>query len=50
MPSNQTFIIAAYALTWVVLLGYALRLWRVAARTRAEHDRVAGPAGKENGV
>ena len=28
MPSNQTFIIAAYALTWVVLLGYAFRLWR----------------------
>lgn len=49
MPSNETFIIAAYALTWVVLLSYALRLWRVGARARAEHERMAGPLVKEKG-
>lgn len=49
MPSNETFIIAAYALTWVVLLGYALRLWRAGVQARAEHERMAGPAVQENG-
>lgn len=49
MPSNQTFIVAAYALTWVVLLAYVLRLWRAGARARAEHARMTGPARKENG-
>ena len=40
MPSNQTFIIAAYTLTWLVLIGYASRLWRANTRARAEHARI----------
>jgi hypothetical protein len=48
MPSNETFIIAAYALTWLVLLGYAIRLWRATTRARAEHARITGPALKEH--
>jgi CcmD family protein len=35
IASNQTFIIAAYAITWVVLLGYLFRLTAVARRARA---------------
>lgn len=49
MPSNETFIIAAYALTWVVLLGYALWLWRAASQARAEHARIAASVVKESG-
>lgn len=41
MPaSNEAFIIAAYAVTWVVVLGYLWRLLRAGARARADHDRV----------
>lgn len=49
VASNQTFIIAAYAVTWVVLLGYQLRLARKAGRAR-EFERTAreqsGVAGR----
>lgn len=38
---NQTFIIAAYSVTWLVLIGYAARLLRKGARVRSEYDRVA---------
>ena len=41
IASNQTFIIAAYAVTWVVLLGYLLRLVRNGGRARADYDRIA---------
>lgn len=34
MPDNRPFIIAAYAVTWIALLGYAVRLYR--ARAEAE--------------
>jgi CcmD family protein len=37
--SNQTFIIAAYAVTWVVILAYLLRLVRKGGRARAEYER-----------
>ena len=30
--SNLTFIVAAYAVTWIVLLGYTLRVLRLAKR------------------
>lgn len=39
---NQYFITAAYAVTWVVILGYVLRLARKDSRTRAEYERMAG--------
>lgn len=35
IPSNETFVIAAYALTWLVLLGYLGRLVRASRRARA---------------
>jgi CcmD family protein len=38
--SNLTFIIAAYAVTWVVLLGYLWRLVRKGGRARAEYERM----------
>ena len=47
MPSNETFIIAAYSLTWVVLLGYLVYLVRRTRVSRAEHARLAdGRAGE----
>ncbi len=38
--SNQTFIIAAYLVTWVVLLGYQWRLVRKGGRARAEFEQM----------
>ena len=43
IASNQTFIIAAYALTWVTLLGYLLHLTRRGAHARAAHERLPSP-------
>jgi CcmD family protein len=45
VASNQTFIIAAYAVTWVVLLGYQWRLARKDARARAEYERMEREQG-----
>lgn len=45
--SNQTFIIAAYAVTWAVLLGYQWRLVRKGGRARNEYERMAGEQGRE---
>jgi len=39
--SNLNFIIAAYAVTWAVLLGYQWRLVRKSGRARAEYERMA---------
>ena len=48
MPaSNETFIIAAYAVTWIVVLGYLWRLLRAGARARADHDRLMQEHGGE---
>ena len=41
MPSNETFIIAAYSLTWIVLLAYLVYLVRRTRASRAEHARLA---------
>jgi len=40
IASNETFVTAAYALTWVVLLGYLWRLHSKDARARADQIRV----------
>ena len=40
IASNETFVTAAYALTWVVLLGYLWRLHARDARARADEARV----------
>lgn len=46
--SNQTFIIAAYAVTWAVLLGYLWRLVRKGGRARADYERMVHEHGEEN--
>ena len=38
--SNQAFIVAAYALTWAVILGYVWWLSRTSSRASAEYDRI----------
>lgn len=38
---NQYFITAAYAVTWIVILGYVVRLARKGARVRADYERMA---------
>ena len=40
IASNETFVTAAYALTWVVLLGYLWRLHGKDARARRDDARV----------
>lgn len=47
LASNEGFIIAAYAVTWVVILGYLWRLVRMAGRARAAYERVAPAPGEE---
>ena len=47
--SNLTFIIAAYAVTWAVLLGYQWRLVRKGGRARAEYERMAQHRTGEKG-
>lgn len=42
IASNETFVIAAYALTWVVLLGYVWRLVSKEGRARGDYARVSG--------
>jgi len=39
--SNLTFIIAAYSVAWVVILGYLARLVRKGSRARGEYDRMS---------
>lgn len=43
--SNQTFVVAAYAVTWVVLLAYLWRLARKGGRARADYQRMAEVQG-----
>jgi CcmD family protein len=45
--SNLNFIIAAYAVTWAVLLGYLWRLVRKGGRARAEYERMMQEHGAE---
>ena len=44
IASNATFVTAAYALTWVVLLAYVRRLVSKDGHARAEYDRVTARA------
>ena len=45
---NETFIIAAYSIAWLVLLGYLARLTKKSARVRADYDSIVG-ANSEGG-
>ena len=47
--SNLNFIIAAYAVTWIVLLGYQWRLARKGGHARAEYERMERERGGEVG-
>ena len=46
--SNLAFVIAAYAVTWAVILGYLLRLMRAGGRVAGAERLAAGP-GAERG-
>jgi CcmD family protein len=46
--SNLNFIIAAYAVTWIVILGYLWRLVRKGGRARADYERMASEQGGED--
>jgi CcmD family protein len=39
--SNLNFIIAAYTVSWIVILGYLGRLVRKGGRAGAEYERMA---------
>ena len=45
--SNQAFIVAAYAVMWVGLLGYLWRVVRKGGRARAEYERMLQQQGGE---
>ena len=50
MPSNETFIIAAYVLTWATLLAYLVYVVRRTHRARSELTRMPGaPEGAPAG-
>jgi CcmD family protein len=49
VASNQSFIIAAYAVTWIVMLGYLWRLARNGRRARDYLERMANGHSGENG-
>jgi CcmD family protein len=36
------FVIAAFAATWVVVIGYLIHLRRVLARAREQYERAGG--------
>jgi CcmD family protein len=38
MPDNDTFIIAAFVVTWVVIIGYVLHLRRTRRTARRRYD------------
>lgn len=39
---NLKFVIAAYSVMWIVVLGYLARLVVKGSRARADYDRMAG--------
>ena len=39
--SNLKFIIAAYSVSWLVILGYLVRLRRKSSQARAGYDHVS---------
>ena len=38
IESNPAFIVAAYAVTWIVLIGYSLRLGRKDRKVHSEYE------------
>lgn len=48
IESNPTFIVAAYAVTWIVLLGYTLRLARKDRQVRSGYESTVNGNSGEN--
>ena len=42
MTGNWTFVMAAFTLTWIALLGYLMHLVRVTRRAREQYDVAVG--------
>jgi hypothetical protein len=48
MPDQNSFLVAAYVVTWITLGGYALYLHTVSRRSRRQlEDASRGPDGEE---
>ena len=47
IASNNTFIIAAYAVTWIVFAGSLVRLIRAGRRARTALERARGELATE---
>jgi hypothetical protein len=47
MRNQWSYIAAAYALTWVTLVGYAFSLWRRSRRALRALDAMSPQQGKE---
>lgn len=46
---NMNFLIAAYSVMWIVVLGYMVRLAVRGSRARSEYDRMAQGSGGDRG-
>ncbi len=44
--NNTTYIIAAYVVTWIALLGYAIRLVRTTRRAAEKQARMPNASGR----
>ncbi len=44
---DRNFVIAAYSVMWVVVLGYLVRLIRKGSRARTDYDGMVGANGGE---
>jgi CcmD family protein len=49
MRDGMGFIVAAYTITWLGLIGYAIRLHRLSQRVRAEFTEAARDAASGGG-
>jgi CcmD family protein len=48
IESNPAFIVAAYAVTWIVLLGYSLRLARKDRQVRSGYEAMVYKSSGES--
>ncbi|MFN8573838.1 MAG: CcmD family protein [Gemmatimonadaceae bacterium] len=46
--SNSTYIIAAYVVTWIALLGYAARLVRTTRRAAEKQAQMPNAGGRNS--
>lgn len=45
--NNWSFVIAAYTITWIVIVSYLFRLQRSLAKRRAEYERESAGKGTQ---